>query len=131
MGGGRRPWQVLVVDDDPEAHLLIKTMMELDGGFEVVAGAATGATAPTLARIHQPDAVVLDLSMPDVDGWAALPELRREVPDAVIVAFSAYPDMMTLVNVLAAGADAYLNKASSWELIGILRQLLSDRSELR
>ena len=123
-----RPWGVLVVDDDPDVHPLLEVLLQVDGRFTVVAQAGDGAGAMDLAERHQPDAIVLDLSTPGAtDGWDALPELRRRVPEATIVVFSAFPEALSLVDALAAGADAYLDKASMWELIPVMAQLLGSR----
>ena len=122
-------WRVLVVDDDPDIHPLLEVMFEIDGRFEVVGHATDGGEALALATTLRPDAVVLDLSMPGgMDGWEALPRLRRLLPDARIVAFSVFPEPLTLVQVLTAGGDAYINKASAWELVPVLVQLLGNGS---
>jgi len=123
-----RPWGVLVVDDDPDIHPLLEVLFQVDGRFTVVAQAGDGAEALALAERHEPDAIVLDLSTPGAtDGWEALPELRRRMPEATIVVFSAFPEALSLVDALAAGADAYLDKASAWELIPVMGQLLGSR----
>ena len=125
---GGTQWGVLVVDDDPDVHPLLEVLFQVDGRFSVVGQAEDGAAALAQAELHHPDAIVLDLSTPGAtDGWEALPELRRRVPDATIVVFSAFPEALTLVDALAAGADAYLDKASAWELIPVMAQLLATR----
>ncbi len=103
------------MDDDPEVHLLSQTLLELDGRFTVVAGAANGVVAVALAHLDPPDAIVLDLAMPGMDGWRALPLLRQACPHAAIVVLSAFPDPLTLAGVLRLGADEYLDKQSSWQ----------------
>jgi len=124
----RGPWRVLVVDDDQDIHPLIEVMFEIEGHFEVVGHAEEGAEALEMAERLRPDAVVLDLSMPaGMDGWEALPRLRTLLPEAKIVVLSNFPELVTLVQVLSAGGDAYLNKASAWELVPVLVQLLGDR----
>ena len=121
-----RPWRVLVVDDDPDFHPLLDVLFEIDGRFTVVGHAEDGAAALALAERHPPDAVVMDLAMPEgMDGWETIPELRRRLPETPILVFSAFPEPFTLVQVLSAGADAYLNKASAWELIPVLVELLA------
>ena len=123
------PWRVLVVDDDPDIHPLLEVMFEMDGRFGVVGHARDGGEALALATSLRPDAVVLDLSMPGgMDGWEALPRLRRLLPEARIVVFSNFPDSLSLVQVLAKGGDAYLNKAAAWELVPVLVQLLGNGS---
>ena len=124
-----RAWRVLVVDDDADIHPLIEVMFEIEGRFEVVGHAHDGQEAIELADTLRPDAVVLDLSMPGgMDGLEALPQLRRLLPESRIVVFSVFPEGLTLVRVLSAGGDAYLNKASAWELVPVLVQLLGTDS---
>lgn len=120
-------WRVLVVDDDPDVHPLLEVMFETDGRFSLVGQAGDAGTALALADRHRPHAVLLDLSLGETEGWAVLPELRRRLPEARILVFSAFPEPVTLVQALGAGADAYLNKASAWELIPVLEQLLASR----
>ena len=124
------PWRVLVVDDDPDVHSLLELMIRLDDRFELVNSAHNGMAALAAAGRHVPDAVILDLSMPDLDGWAALPILREILPDSGIVVFSAYPDPISLLQVLSAGGDAYINKATSWELLPVLSEVMRDRRHL-
>ena len=120
---------MLVVDDDPDIHPLIEVMFEIEGQFEVVGHAHEGGEALELADRLRPDAVVLDLSMPSgMDGWEALPRLRELLPEARIVVFSVFPEPLTLVQVLSTGGDAYLNKASAWELVPVLVELLGSGS---
>jgi CheY-like chemotaxis protein len=122
-------WRVLVVDDDQDIHPLIEVMFEIEGHFEVVGHAEEGAEALEMAERLCPDAVVVDLSMPaGMDGWEALPRLRSLLPDARIVVLSNFPELATLVQVLSAGWDAYLNKAAAWELVPVLVQLLGNGS---
>ena len=124
------PWRVLVVDDDPDVHALIDMMVRLDDRFSMAGSAHNGRAALAMAERHDPDAVILDLSMPDLDGWAALPRLRRLLPESGIVVFSAYPDPISLLQILSAGGDAYINKASSWELLPVLAEIMRDRRHL-
>lgn len=124
------PWRILAVDDDPDVHALLDMMVRLDDRFAMAGSAHNGLAAMDLAERYQPDAVVLDLSMPDLDGWAALPRLRRLLPDSGIVVFSSYPDPISLLQILSAGGDAYINKASSWELLPVLAEIMADRRHL-
>jgi len=124
------PWRVLVVDDDADVHALTEMMIALDDRFVMGGRAHSGRAALAAAESLRPDAVILDLSMPDLDGWAALPRLRALLPDAGIVVFSAYPDPISLLQILGAGGDGYINKATSWELIPVLGEVMRDRRHL-
>lgn len=114
---------MVVVDDDPDVRALLEMMFETDGRFRLVASTPDLSDALRLAERVQPDAVVLDLSAEGAEGWDALPELRRRVERARIVVFSAFPEVVSLLDALEAGADAYLDKASVWELVPIMAEL--------
>ena len=80
--------RVLVADDEPDVRMLLRLQLE-QAGFEVAGEAADGQEAVELATREAPDVVVLDLLMPRVSGFEAIPLLRRAVPDIGIVAYSA------------------------------------------
>lgn len=81
--------RILLADDRPEMRRLLRLRLELDDDLEVVGDATNGAEAVGLAHARQPDAVVLDLEMPVMDGGEAIPLLRRAAPEAVIVLYTA------------------------------------------
>jgi CheY-like chemotaxis protein len=83
--------RVLLVDDLSDIRLVMRLLLEADGRAEVVGEAADGAEAVRLASELHPDAVVLDLRMPGMDGVAALPLIRDAAPGTVVVALSALP----------------------------------------
>ena len=83
--------RVLLVDDLPDIRLVMRLLLEADGRVEVVGEAAEGSEGVRLAGELHPDAVVLDLRMPGMDGVSALPLIRDAAPGAVVVALSALP----------------------------------------
>src|SRR6266550_8185994 len=83
--------RVLLVDDLPDIRLVMRLLLEADGRAEVVGEAADGAEAVRLAGELHPDAIVLDLRMPGMDGVSALPLIRDAAPGTVVVALSALP----------------------------------------
>jgi CheY-like chemotaxis protein len=80
--------RVLVVDDEEDVRLLLRMQLE-SNGFEVAAEAVDGEQALQACRVEVPDAVILDLLMPVVNGFEAIPRLRREFPNLPIVAYTA------------------------------------------
>ncbi|MGH2757676.1 MAG: ATP-binding response regulator [Actinomycetota bacterium] len=116
--------RVLLADDTPEIRLLLRMALELEGGFEVVAEAADGAQATNLADDHRPDAVILDLAMPVMDGLEAIPAIRRAAPDAKILVLSGFTSDQMEREALAVGADAYLEKGvPPHEIVALLQKL--------
>ena len=89
--------------------MLLRLTLELDGRFEVVGEATNGAEAVRLASDEKPDVVILDLGMPVMDGFTAIPEICRYSPQTKILVLSAF-DPSTSDTVLSLGADAYMVK---------------------
>src|SRR3954467_8310563 len=78
--------------------------------MEVAGMAASGRDAVRLAEEQQPDVVLMDLSMPDLDGIGATPELRRPAPDTQVVVLTSFSDRDRILDALDAGATGYLLK---------------------
>ena len=87
-GADDRPLRVVVVDDEPDVCLLLRLQLERYG-YDVVGDAKDGEEAERVCRETSPDAVVLDLLMPNVSGFEAIPRLRRDNPSLVIIAYTA------------------------------------------
>ena len=107
--------RVLLIEDDDDIRALLRTRLELDGRFSVVAEAWNGAHGVGQAKVHQPDIVVLDVIMPVLDGPKTLPLLRRLVPSAAVVTFSALPDEHPRVAALQE-ADGHVCKTETASL---------------
>jgi EAL domain-containing protein (putative c-di-GMP-specific phosphodiesterase class I)/CheY-like chemotaxis protein len=96
--------RVLVVDDDPIVRSVLRVALD-KGGFEVVGEAVDGAQALDLARVEQPDIILLDVVMPTMGGDQALPILRILAPQATVVLLSGRADLSLL-----AEADGFIDK---------------------
>jgi CheY-like chemotaxis protein len=81
-------FRVLVVDDEADVRLLLRLQLETNG-HEVTGEARDGEEALAACRQDPPDAVILDLLMPHVSGFEAIPRLRTDFPDVAIVAYTA------------------------------------------
>jgi CheY-like chemotaxis protein len=108
---------VLIVDDDEEIRHVLRLLCESEQ-LTVIGEAANGAEAVPLALNHQPDFVILDYRLPQLDGKGAAEVLRAVVPGTKIVAFSAFLEKRP------AWADAYLNKDRISELMPLLRSFI-------
>jgi DNA-binding NarL/FixJ family response regulator len=106
--------RLLLIEDDADVRTLLEVMIEHDDRFELVGTAADGALGVSEAARLAPDAIVLDLELPELHGLEAIPLLRRQAPGSRIVVFSAFPDPFTLFDVVRLGADAYVDKATTW-----------------
>lgn len=98
---------VLLVDDDDATRMLARHLLK-SAGFQKIAEARDGSEALTVASGTNPDLILLDLQMPGMDGWTALPRLREKHPASRIVVVSGMqPDPNKLVDL---GANGFISK---------------------
>jgi two-component system OmpR family response regulator len=117
------PVRVLVVDDEATLSDLLSMALRYEG-WEV-RSAGDGLTAVRIARDFKPDAVVLDIMLPDLDGLEVLRRLRADSPDVPVLFLTAKDAVEDRVAGLTAGGDDYVTKPFSLEeLVARLRGLL-------
>jgi DNA-binding NarL/FixJ family response regulator len=115
------PERILIADDHPLTRDALAALL-VQQGFEVVGDAASGDEAIVGARRLQPDLVLLDLTMPGMDGLTALPRIREEAPSCEVVVLTASDAEEKLLAAIRAGASGYLLKTEPPEQIaGFLR----------
>jgi DNA-binding NarL/FixJ family response regulator len=95
--------RVLLCDDSPRIRELVRIVLEVEGD-EVVGEASNGWEAVEQAERAQPDVVLLDLSMPVMDGLEALPEILRVAPGARVVVLSGFENPLLTKRALERGA---------------------------
>jgi DNA-binding NarL/FixJ family response regulator len=114
--------RVLVVDDHRLVRAGLVTLLDSADGVDVVGEAADGARALDVARECRPDVVLMDLSMPGLDGVAATRGLVAEQPQARVVVLTSFSDRKRVDDALAAGAVGYLLKdCAPEELLSAVR----------
>src|SRR5213082_343447 len=106
------PERILLVDDHPLTRSALSALL-LQHGFDVVGEAAEGKEAIAKAGALRPDLILLDLSMPGVDGLTALPLLREAAPECEVVVLTASGTEENLLAAIRAGAAGYLLKTES------------------
>lgn len=127
---GNMSERILVVDDHPLTRDALASLLD-QGGFEVVGEAADGVEALALAEQLEPDLVLLDLSMPGLDGLAALPKLRAAAPHCEVVVLTASGTEENLLGAIRAGAAGYLLKSEPPErIVEFLRGVLNGEAAL-
>lgn len=105
------PITVLLIDDAPDLRNLVRIALERSGTFHVAGEGATGREAIDLAAEQCPDLVVLDVSMPDMDGLEAIPEITRASPQSRIVVFSGFDAAGLKQRVRQLGAVDFVEKS--------------------
>lgn len=122
--------RVLIVDDTASMRELMRTHV-VENGMEVVGEAGDGVEAVTVALQTQPDAVILDVEMPRMDGLQALPELSAAAPSAKVVVFSSRGEAATAPRARAGGAAGvfYKGQHKSGEVVDYVQSLFSTRGD--
>jgi pilus assembly protein CpaE len=116
--------RVLIVDDIPETRDHLTKLLGFESDIEVVGSAASGGESLTMAEKLQPDVVLMDINMPDMDGIAATEKLSAQVPTAAVVMMSVQGESDYLRRSMLAGAREFLVKPfSSDELTASIRQV--------
>jgi PAS domain S-box-containing protein len=119
---------IVIVDDAAEVRLLVKTRLRLSGRVTVVGEGADGTDAVALAKKHRPSLLLLDVSMPVMDGFEALPRVLEASPDTRVVLYSGFEEEGLAQRARELGAAAFLEKSSSidalvGDLLGVLEPL--------
>lgn len=105
-----KPIRLMLVDDHEVVRTGLKSYLQTQPGLEVVAEAGNGIQAIELALETRPDIVLMDISMPDMDGLEATRRLKARWPEAVVLALTVHEDKFYFMEMLAAGAAGYLTK---------------------
>ena len=122
--------RILLVDDHPLTRSALSGLL-MQHGFDVVGEAEDGGEAVARADELQPDLILLDLSMPDVDGLTALPRLREAAPACEVVVLTASGTEENLLGAIRGGAAGYLLKSEPPErIVGFLRGVANGEAAL-
>jgi PAS domain S-box-containing protein len=118
----RRRTRVMLVDDHAMMRHGLSTLLDLHSDLETVGQASNGEEAVRMARELQPDVILMDISMPRMNGIEATRAIHRESPQIRIIGLSMYDATDQAVSMLKAGAVAYLNKSGNADaLIATIR----------
>src|SRR5512141_3299739 len=113
--------RLLLVDDHDVVRTGLKTFLESQGRFQVVAEAANGLEAIQRTLETNPAIVLMDISMPGMDGLEATRQLKKMCPASQVLALTVHDDKHYFMEMLAAGASGYLTKqAAAEELVAAL-----------
>jgi two-component system response regulator NreC len=117
-----KPIRILLADDHTVVRKGLRLLLENQEGFKVIAEAANGREAVTLAEEHKPDAVVIDVAMPILNGIEAARQISEKLPQTAVVFLSMHSDEGYVLKALKVGARAYLLKDSAeYDLINAVK----------
>ena len=124
------PIRLLLADDHRMLRESLKRSM-LDEGYEIVGEASDGQEAVTLAREVRPDVVLMDVTMPELDGVEATRQIVDADPDVKVVMLTMHADQDVVAAAIRAGAVGYLVKDCSFEEVAeTVRQAVSEETDL-
>lgn len=119
------PWRVVVCDDQPDFVRLLSMLLSLEADLDVVGTAGDGIEAIDACTDLRPDLLLLDVSMPNMDGLAALPHVRVKCPATHVVMLSGFSSPQVRERALEAGASEFIEKGTAMtDLPGLVRDIL-------
>jgi len=119
---------VVLCDDVPQLRTLLRYTFEEHQDLRVVGEAGDGQTGVDMIQSLRPDAVILDLSMPGMDGLEAIPRIGDASAQTAIIVFSGFVADRMAHEALALGADRYLEKGADLDtVVAVLREAVDDR----
>jgi DNA-binding NarL/FixJ family response regulator len=122
------PIKIILADDHKIVRQGLRTLLEQETDLEVMAEADDGRMAVRLARELSPQVVIMDVSMPDLNGIEATRQVLAECPGVKVIALSMHADRRFVMNMLKAGASGYLLKDSAFEeLATAIRMVLNNK----
>jgi DNA-binding NarL/FixJ family response regulator len=117
---------VLIVDDSQAIRRLTRTFLESQTKFEVCGEAVDGLDALEKARDLHPDLIILDFSMPRMDGLHVAKELKRTMSQIPVILFTVYADAIDLKDVSSAGVSAVVSKSDDLSVLAERVEYLLD-----
>lgn len=115
--------KVLIVDDIAETRENIRKLLQFEADFEIVGAARNGQEGIDLANELQPDVILMDINMPDIDGITATEIIREQVPHSQIIILTVQADPNYMRRAMLAGARDFLTKPPAVdEMIGAIRR---------
>jgi len=120
--------KIILADDHSILQHGLCNSLEMEERFEVVAKADSGQSAIELAALHRPDMIIMDVSMPHLNGMEATKRILAENPEIKIVALSMHVEKIYVAGMINAGALGYVLKSCSFkQLLACIRTVLSGK----
>jgi DNA-binding NarL/FixJ family response regulator len=115
------PVRVVIADDEPDVLFLLEIQLQEIDGIDVIGKAANGKEVVAMCRALKPDAVVIDLLMPVVNGFQAIEDLRTNMPALHVIAYTAVAGEYVRAETDRLGADLILKSGDIGQLAARLR----------
>ncbi len=115
--------RILVVDDEQAIRSALQRLLHTHDGWRIVGTARDGVEAIAKAKDLRPDVVVMDISMPNMNGLSATPQIKKAAPDAEVLIFSQYAIHEMVREAEDAGASGYLLKSRTSFIIPAIEAL--------
>ena len=109
--------RVLIADDVAQVRQDLRTLLTLSGGIEVIGEAGNGLEAVHLVEMLHPNAVLMDLEMPVMDGYEATRQIKARYPDSRVVALTLHGCPAAREKALQAGVDFFIEKGASLDTL--------------
>jgi DNA-binding NarL/FixJ family response regulator len=123
--------KILIADDHQLICIALRKIFEECDDFEVIGDAADGEEAVKLAEKLKPDIVIMDISMPKMNGLEATRKIKAANPDILILVLTVHSDDEHIFGIIEAGADGYLTKSGLGEgIIHSVRDLITGKTVL-
>lgn len=109
--------KILIADHHPITRMGISSLLEKEGVYEVVGKVTNGKDLFKTLRSKNPDVLIMEIDLPEINGITALRTIKSEHPGTKILILSCHPEEMYALNAIKAGASAYLSKTASTETL--------------
>lgn len=130
-GSNRSKIRIMLADDHPLLRQALRDVLEKQPDFEVIAEASDGEEAVKLATEMLPDVVIMDISMPTLNGLEATKQIKESNPSIAVLVLTVHSDSEHILSILRAGAGGYLTKSVYGdEVIHAVRALVSGETVL-
>ncbi len=123
----RDTFRILIVDDSPSVRESLGWLLRDEPGLTVAGDAANGSDAIRQAVKLKPDVVILDIELPDTDGFIVTRQLKALSNPPLVVLLSIHNDALSKQRGIESGCDAFVEKGFGWpRLLAILKKVLAD-----
>lgn len=120
--------RIILADDHTVVRAGLKSLLDQETTMEVIAEASDGREVLELVRQHEPDMVIMDVAMPELNGVDATRQLRADYPEIKVLALSMHSDKRFVLTMLKAGASGYLLKnCATRELTQAIQTIITNR----